>query len=134
MTTVWVDTNIVVRFLTRAPLPLYERAAVLMKRAADGEIVLHLTPVVVAEIAAVLRHSIGLGLPEVADALGRFLAARGVETEDEERVLEALEQSGRLKIDFVDAYLYGLARTAGAPLASFDADFPKRLGVEGYAV
>ncbi len=132
MTTVWVDTNVVLRFLTRAPLPLFERAAALMRRAADGEVLLHVTPVVVAEVAAVLHHSLGLALPEVADALRRFVTARGVEAEDEERVLQALERSGRLKVDFVDAYLCGLAMAAGAPIASFDADFPKRLGAEGY--
>jgi len=80
----------------------------------------------------VLHHSLGLALPEVADALRRFVTARGVEAEDEERVLQALERSGRLKVDFVDAYVCGLAMAAGAPIASFDADFPKRLGAEGY--
>lgn len=132
--TVWVDTNVIVRFLTRAPVGLYERAASLMRRASEGELVLHVTPTVVAETSAVLHHSLGLKLPDVAEVLHGFLTARGVETEDEEHVLDALEQSGRLKIDFVDAYLMLLARGAGAPVASFDTDFPKRLGVETYPI
>jgi hypothetical protein len=32
------------------------------------------------------------------------------------------------------ADLYGLTRAAGAQLASFDTDFPKRLGVEVHPV
>lgn len=132
--TVWVDTNVIVRFLTHAPVGLYERAASLMRRAAEGELLLHVTPTVVAETSAVLHHSLGIKLPDVAEVLRGFLTARGIETEDEERVLDALEQSGRLKLDFVDAYVALLARGAGAPVASFDADFPKRLGVETYPI
>lgn len=128
MTTVWVDTNVILRFLMRAPVALYERAADLMRRAAEGEVVLHVTPVVLAEAAAVLHQTLDIGLPDVAESLRRFITARGIEADDEERVLEALEQCGKLKIDFVDAYLSIQARDAGSPVASFDADLPKRLG------
>lgn len=134
MKTVWVDTNIVLRFFTEKPREQYERAAALMQRAANGELVVHVTPIVIAEVAAVLHHSFDIPLREIAETLQKLLMARGVAAEDGANVLEALEQSGRLGIDFVDTYLLICARQAGAEVASFDTDFPKRLGVASFSI
>lgn len=84
---------------------------------------------VVAEVAAVLRHTYGHGLDAVARGLSEFFTAKGVEVEDEAATLEALRLSETLKVDFVDAYVAVKAREAGVELASFDEDFPRKLGL-----
>lgn len=134
MTVVWVDTNVLLRFLTRKPTDLWRRADELMRRASEGEIVVHVPAVVVAEVAAVLHHSFDRPLAEVASVLSRLLAADGLRAEDEAAVFEALRLTETLKVDFVDAYVAVRAREAGEQIASFDADFPRKLGASGFPI
>ena len=50
----WVDANVIVRFLTKDSPDLSPRSLQLFRRAADGELVLRVTPLVVAEVVWVL--------------------------------------------------------------------------------
>ncbi len=134
MTVVWADTNVLVRFLTKTPLAQWRRADALLRRASEGRLVVRVSAVVVAEVAAVLHHSYDRPLDEVAGALTRLLVADGVEADDEVAVLESLHLTETLKVDFVDAYVAVKARDAGDSIASFDADFPRKLGATPFAL
>jgi Predicted nucleic-acid-binding protein, contains PIN domain len=65
----WVDANVVVRFLTGEPAALAERAAGLMSQVEKGEVAIYLSSLVVAEVIWVLksfyRHSLG----DIAESL-----------------------------------------------------------------
>lgn len=126
---VYVDSNIIIRFLLQEDSEQFARAKALMQRASDGEIELLLSPVIVGEVAAVLHHSYDMSQRAVATALLTLVAARGVKTEDEALVIEALQKSRNLlDIDFVDAYVALEAKTNHSPIASFDRGLHKKLG------
>ena len=55
MTTVWVDANVLLRLLTNQPPALARKAQSLMRRAAEGELLLVIPVVVLAEVVWVLR-------------------------------------------------------------------------------
>jgi len=54
MTNLWVDANILLRFLTGEPPDLAQRAFRLIQKAEFGEVTLRLSPIVVAEVLWVL--------------------------------------------------------------------------------
>lgn len=129
MTDVWLDTNVLLRFLTGDPPEQFRRAQRLMRRAADGEVLLHVTHVVLAEAVWVLGSFYGHERDAIAETLRSFILADGVSVEQPDTALEALRVMAESKVAFVDAYVAATARRNAAPVASFDADF-RRLGVD----
>ena len=129
MTTAWLDTNVVLRFLTRDPAPLAQRADRLLARAEAGDIALRLTPVIVAEIVWTLASRYRQRPERIATAVGAVLRADGILADDREALIEALDLMVERRVSFPDAYVAVSARRADEPVCSFDADF-KRLDVE----
>ncbi len=129
MTTAWLDTNVVLRFLTRDPAPLAQRADRLLARAEAGDIALRLTPVIVAEIVWTLASQYGQRPERIATAVGAVLRADGILADDREALIEALDLMVERRVSFPDAYVAVSARRAEEPVCGFDADF-KRLDVE----
>ena len=123
------DTNVVIRFLTKAPVDEYDRVLALMEKASAGEVELRLSAAVVAEAAAILHHVLKMSQAEAAALLLHLVSARGVVVEDDAVVRQSLEHSRDLRdIDFIDAYVAVKARSEGLPVASFDKNLHKRLG------
>ena len=129
MTAAWLDTNVIVRFLTKDPAPLAQRADRLLARAQAGNITLRLTPIIVAEIVWVLRTIYRREPDEIAAGLSALLKADGITTEQRDTLLEALDLMVAANVAFPDAYVAVSARQADEPVCTFDAGF-KRLGVE----
>jgi len=128
---VWVDTNVLVRFITRDDVEQSKRVLSVMRRAERGEIVIRVSAIVVAEVIWVLKSVYGYAPDAIADALRAFLIADGVTVEEEDVVIEALRfaQQG---VGFVDGYVAALARSRREPVLTFDVG-SKRLGVEVFA-
>lgn len=129
MTTAWLDTNVVVRFLTRNPMDLAERADRLLAKAQAGEITFRLTPIVVAEIVWVLKTVYARGTAEIAGAVSAFLQADGILAEQRDTMLEALDLMVEKRVAFPDAFVAISARQADQPVCTFDRGFD-RLEVE----
>lgn len=129
MTAAWLDTNVVVRFLTKEPAPLAQRANRLLAKAQAGEITLRVTPIIVAEMVWVLRTVYGREPGEIAAGLSALLRADGIAADQRDTLLEALDLMLAEHVAFPDAYVAVSARQADEPVCTFDADF-KRLGVE----
>ena len=129
MTTAWLDTNVVVRYLTGAPDHLAQRARRILARAEAGEITLRLTPIVVAEIVWVLRSVYGREPGEIAAGLSALLRADGIAAEQHDTVVEALDLMMQRNVAFPDAFIAVSARQASEPVCTFDSGF-KRLDVE----
>jgi len=129
MTSVWVDTNILVRFITGDPGEMARRAQRLLRRAADRELLVRIPSLVIAEVIWVLGSYYGSDRNVIADAVRALVLADGVSVDDADLVLEALRLVQEANVAYVDAYLAATARAHGEPVATFDADF-KRLGVE----
>jgi predicted nucleic acid-binding protein len=125
---VWIDTNVLVRFVTRDDAEQAKRVLNVMRRAERGEITLRVSVVVMAEVIWVLESYYGYERIAVAEALRAFVIADGVAAEEQDVVMDALRlmQEGSA---FTDAYVAALARSHREPVFTFDAGF-KRLGVD----
>jgi len=130
---VWLDTNVLIRFVTRDSSEQSRRVLALMRRAERGEVLLRLATIVVAEAVWVLGSVYAFDRAQIANALRAFILADGVAAEDREIVADALRLMQDQNVAYVDAYLAALASDRREPIASFDTGF-RRLGVEMYAM
>jgi predicted nucleic acid-binding protein len=122
-----IDANVLLRFLTGEPKDLAERAARLMVRAERGEVVLVLSPLVVAEMVWVLKSVYRRSYEEIAQVLIPLLSAAGLEAEDREMMIEAMELTRTRNVDFLDAVLALQALREGETVCTFDRSDFKRL-------
>ena len=120
----FLDTSVVVRYLTGDPPELAERAASIV----DGVDELQVTDVVLTETAYVLTSVYQIPRDVVVDHLIAFLQKQNVSPFglDKGLVLQALllcRPSGR--VSFADAMVWAAARSAGGELVySLDERFP----------
>lgn len=128
MTDFWVDANLILRFLTRELADLAARAFAFFQRAETGEIKLHISPLVVAEVVWVLGSFYKYSRVQITEELLPFLRSAGLVVQDQALIIKALELMASANVDFVDAYLAAVAHRAGETVASFDRDF-RRLEV-----
>jgi predicted nucleic-acid-binding protein len=125
-----VDANVLLRFLTGEPADLAERAARLMIRAERGEVLLILSPLVVAEMVWVLKSVYRRAYDEIAEVLVPLLSAAGLEAEDREMMIEALELTRKRNVDFLDAVLSLQAISKDETVCTFDKTDFKRLSAK----
>ncbi len=120
-----VDTNILLRFLSGEPAPQAAAARKLFGQAAAGEIVLDVSPVIVAEAFYTLVSFYEVDRKAAAEKLSLLLQQHGVKLRDESQVLLALERLQTANIGFADAFLAAGAAEEKVPVVSFDRDFDK---------
>ncbi|GET39474.1 PIN domain-containing protein [Microseira wollei] len=128
MTDLWVDANVLLRFLTGEPPELAQRALRLMQQAERGEVILRLSPIVVAEVVWVLGSFYRYPRNQIAEVLLPLVIAEGVFLEESEQVVAAIDRMATANVDFIDAYLAEVARREGGSVVSFDRDF-RRLDI-----
>ena len=125
----FVDTNVLVRYLTGEPSELAERAVEIL----DDPEPLTLSELVLVETAYVLESVYGVARARIVDALIELVQRRNLRPLhlSKAQICEALElcrPSGR--VSFTDALIWAQAREAGAErIYSFDRRFPDH-GVE----
>lgn len=124
-----LDTNVLLRFLMGAPAPQARAARRLFDRAANGELVLDVSPVIVAETVYTLLSFYKVDRATAAGNLSLLLQQHGVRLRDEAQVLAALQRLESSNVGFADAFLAAGAMEEGVSVASFDQDFDK-LGVD----
>lgn len=121
----FLDTSMIVRYLTNDPPDLADKAA----RVIDGKEDFYVTDVVVAETAYVLTSVYNVSRSAVVDFLLTFLQKENIVPFylDKGTTLQALllcKPSGRLS--FADAMVWAAARSAGiSTVYSLDERFPK---------
>jgi predicted nucleic acid-binding protein len=120
-----VDTNVLARFFTGEPAEMAAKSRRLVEQADQGEIVLVVLPVIVAELVYTLESFYGMRRKEVAAQLLSFLQSRGIEAVESARVADALTRCRDLNAHFADAYLAASSVELENPIASFDRDFDK---------
>ena len=120
-----VDTNVLLRFLSGEPAQQASFAQTLFRRAADGEVVLDVSPVIVAEAFYTLVSFYEVDRKMAAEKLSLLLQQHGVRLRDERQVLLALERLQTVNVGFADAFLAAGAAEEKVPVVSFDRDFDK---------
>ena len=120
-----LDSNILLRFLTGDPPDMFVAASKLIQSAEQGEVVLELSPLVLAETAFTLESFYKRPRKEVAKTLAEFVTRLGVRLQEKERFLDALARVQTTGVHLVDAYLAASSVETGVPVASFDRNFDK---------
>lgn len=129
MRRLWLDANVVLRFLTGEPEEMARESRELMALAESGRVKLVLTELVLAEIVWVLSSYYSQPMERIRETLSAFITAPGVEVERLNVLLEALDRAAEKNLDFVDAYLAARATRAGEPVCTFDkSDFQRLPG------
>jgi predicted nucleic-acid-binding protein len=114
-----VDTNVVIRLLTRDDSEQYAAAKSVF---AAGPVWICKT--VLLETEWVLRSSYGYDARSILAAFEHLIALDNVHLEDDPAVFDALALAGQ-GIDFADAF-HLASRPAGATFLSFDRSFVRR--------
>ncbi|HEY7215402.1 MAG TPA: PIN domain-containing protein [Thermoanaerobaculia bacterium] len=127
MKRLWVDANVLLRFLTGEPESMAEQANRLMVRAERGEVLLLLSPLVVAEVVWVLKSFYRRSYDEISRVVIPLISAEGVETEDRELLIRAIELARDKNVDFSDAVLALQASRRSEAVCTFDETDFKRL-------
>lgn len=129
MRRMWIDANVILRFLTGEPQHLHERSARLMARADQGDIELFVDDLIVAETVWVLKSFYKRSMADIADVLTAFLTAPGIAVADQALLIRSLQLSERENVDFVDALLALRAAAQDAEICTFDKTDFRRLPV-----
>lgn len=119
----YADTNVFIALLVGPSHPLHESALSIFRRVADGDLILIVMPVIVAELVYVARALLRWTRRVAADRLGELLSADGLVVAEAATIQLALRLfRERSRLDFADAYLAAAALQVGpAVVASFDA-------------
>jgi predicted nucleic acid-binding protein len=125
-----IDSNVVLRYLTKDPPRMAEAALRTLEDAQKGKILLILTPLTVAEIVWVLESFYDHSKAKIAETIGQFLFCDGLEVEDLDLLVEALSLYQGKNLDFADAFLAAVALRRGPQAVySFDQHFNRIPGV-----
>jgi len=120
-----VDTNILLRFLSGEPVRQAEAAKKLFSEAASGEVVLDVSPVIVAETIHTLLSFYGVERKEAVEKLLMLLRQPGLKIRDAAQVFSALERLRAANVGFADAFLAAGGAAENVAVASFDRDLDK---------
>jgi predicted nucleic-acid-binding protein len=116
-----LDTNLLVRYLTKDDLSQFERAKRLIDECAGRDERLLINAVVLCELTWVLESAYGYSRVEIADALERILETAQFEIQHAAESRLALHDVRSTKAGFSDALIGRLNRTLGArQTATFD--------------
>ncbi len=113
--TVWSDTNVLLRIITGDPPKMVEEVKQLVQMVDQGQLVLKIPSIVIAECCWVLESLYGYNPPDIAQALINIINAKGMDMEEKSLVLEALRDYDQQHVDYIDAYIAAKARSSSHP-------------------
>ncbi len=127
-----VDSNILLRFLTGEPARQAEAVRRLFAKSAAGDVVLDVSPVIVAETIYTLVSFYRVERGEAAEKLIGLLRQPGLKIRDGSQVFSALERLRTTNVGFADAFLAATGAAENVAVASFDRDLDKFRDVKRY--
>ena len=130
MNKAYIDSNVILRYLTQDPPKMAEKALRLFTEAKKGRLTLLITPLTVAEVVWVLESYYGHSKKDISETLTQFLLCDGLEIESLDLMMGSLNLYQEKNIDFADAILAGQALRKGPPsIYSFDHHFNRIPGI-----
>jgi uncharacterized protein len=122
-----LDANVILRYLTKE---MAEAAFRLFRKASQGELVLMIPLIVVAEVVWVLESFYNFEKIKISETLGDFLICDGLSVDPLDLILEALKIYQKKNLDFADALIATAALRQGPPsVYSFDRHFDRVEGI-----
>lgn len=125
---IWLDTNVLLRYMAKDDPAQFARAAALFARAISGELRIQVSPEVIAETIWALGSFYGTPRRIAAGLLRDVLSSEAM-AEHDRMIDEAVDAVARRDVDPVDALLAARASRRGEQVASFDRAL-RKLGVE----
>ena len=132
METIFLDTNIIIRYLTNDDPQKAEIARSILKQAEQGTVTLVASESIIVEAVQVLSSAklYGLLREQVADSLLAVLALPGLKIQNKRSYGRALALWVAHRIDFVDALSVAqMERQNITMIATFDRDFDRFGGI-----
>jgi predicted nucleic-acid-binding protein len=130
---VFADTNLFLRYLTNDVPVQADAVEQLLNRASDGEIVLVINSLVIAEIVWTLKSYYGLARGSIKDKVLAILNTPGIEAAEADLLLQAIFWYADKSIDFIDAFNAAWMLTQGLAITyTFDRKHLSR--IEGIGV
>lgn len=115
-----LDTSVVIRLLTRDPLPLFQQAAAFMLRWKDGAPGFFVSELVLAEAYYALQHHYGYTKVDALAALTEFTHHPAICVSVFAQKTLTLSNLSSTKPGFVDRLIHGASETAGTSLVTFE--------------
>ena len=129
MKRLWVDANVILRFLTGEPETMARQVLQLMARAERGEVVLFISPLVLAEVIWVLKSFYKYSMGEIRGTILPLISADGIEVADRDLTVRAIELASDRNVDFINAYLAVHAAQSKEAVCTLDESDFNRLPV-----
>lgn len=129
----FLDTNVILRLITRDNQEQGERAYRLFEEVAAGRSSLVTSESVIAEAVHVLSSAALYNLPrqKIKDDLSTVVSMRGLQVPRKRAILQALELYASTALDFVDALNVAYIQDMGlTTIVSFDRDFDRIPGLQ----
>ncbi len=131
MKTVFVDTNIFLRYLTADDPVKYEKCRELFKRAVNGKVSLLTSEMVIAELVWTLQSFYKVPKEEVIEKISIVVSTPNLTIPNSNIIAEALVIYGRKNIDYIDAYNSAFMKQHNtSDIYSYDNDFDAMGGVK----
>ena len=125
-----VDTNVILRFLTREPPDMAQQALALFTAVQEGDITLILEEIVLAEVVWVLQSFYKHSPEEISSVLQELVNYPGIVCEHKSVILIALRLFASKNLDFVDAMITAhMVKKGVSDIYSFDTHFDRLPGI-----
>jgi predicted nucleic acid-binding protein len=128
----FIDTDVIIRLLTRDDLKKQEEAAKLFEAVKAGRVKVAAPDTVIADAVYVLSSPRLYNLPrsDVHELLSPLVRLPGFKVENRAAVLRALELYASTMVDFSDALIVAAMEQAGSKtLYSYDTHFDRLQGI-----
>jgi predicted nucleic acid-binding protein len=126
----WLDTSLLLRFVTGEPEELAKKAFSVFREAEEGRFLLKVHPLVVAEAFYTLVSFYKAEKGEAAETLLALLDRPGVEVPEGDAVFQGIQEAGKGGLSFVDAFLLFRSGEKGEGVATLDTRLRKRAGAK----
>jgi len=131
MKRVFIDTNILLRYLTKDDPVQYPRCRNLFKKAQNGEMLLVTSTLVIAELIWTLASHYQVSKEQIIEKTSIIIGSDAVQIHDKEIIAEALVIYARKNVDYIDAYNAVLLRHLNLKeIYSYDRDFDRIEGID----
>jgi len=124
--TIFVDTNIFLRYLTGDDPEKFERCKNLFKRALEKKVVLLTSGMVIAELIWTLNSFYKVPKDEIIEKVSVILNTSNLKIPDKKLISETLTLYSQKNIDYIDAYNSVFMSDNGCDqIFSYDKDFDR---------
>jgi predicted nucleic acid-binding protein len=126
MKPIFIDTNILLRYLTADDPEKFERCKDLFKRALEKRIVLLTSDMVIAELIWTLNSFYKVPKDEIIEKVTIIINTPNLKVPNKKLLSEVLVLFGQENIDYIDAYNAVFMKNNGcAQIFSYDKDFDR---------